>query len=178
MKPNFVLKTMLAALIATAFGCTSFSSSDGVSANTYAGQQTRQIKALSSSEQQDLLEGRGMGLARAAELNGYPGPMHTLEHARSLDLSDAQAKETKSLMQRHKAAVRALGKRLVDEERNLDEQFAFRTITAQALDAQVSKIALIQAQIRAEHLRTHIEQTALLTKDQINKYNQLRGYSN
>ena len=51
------------------------------SAATYAGQQNRQIKALSAQEQQDWLEGKGMGLAKAAELNGFPGPMHTLEHA-------------------------------------------------------------------------------------------------
>ena len=51
------------------------------SAATYVGQQNRQIKALSAQEQQDWLEGKGMGLAKAAELNGFPGPMHTLEHA-------------------------------------------------------------------------------------------------
>jgi hypothetical protein len=68
-----------------------------------------------------------------------------------------------------KTAATALGKQLVDEQRNLDEQFAFRTITALALDAQVRKIGLIQALIRAEHLRTPIEQTALLTKNQIDK---------
>jgi hypothetical protein len=42
----------------------------------YAGQQAREIKALSAEEQADLLAGRGMGLARADELNYYPGPTH------------------------------------------------------------------------------------------------------
>ena len=54
------------------------------SAATYAGQQNRQIKALSAQEQQDWLEGKGMGLAKAAELNRFPGPMHALEHADAL----------------------------------------------------------------------------------------------
>ena len=35
----------------------------------------------------DLKAGRGMGLALAAELNGYPGPSHVLELADKLKLS-------------------------------------------------------------------------------------------
>ncbi len=39
----------------------------------YAGFQDRPIKALSQQQIDDLQAGRGMGLALAAELNGYPG---------------------------------------------------------------------------------------------------------
>ena len=59
-------------------------------ASPYAGQQTREIKALSSTQTADLLAGKGMELAKAAELNGYPGPMHTLELATQLELSTEQ----------------------------------------------------------------------------------------
>jgi hypothetical protein len=41
----------------------------------YSGMQTRPIKALSEQQVGDLRAGRGMGLALAAELNGYPGPV-------------------------------------------------------------------------------------------------------
>jgi hypothetical protein len=44
----------------------------------YAGMQTRPIKALSKQQVVDLKAGRGMGLALAAELNSYPGPIHVL----------------------------------------------------------------------------------------------------
>jgi hypothetical protein len=44
------------------------------SAQPYSGMQTRPIKALSDQQVADLKAGRGMGLALAAELNGYPGP--------------------------------------------------------------------------------------------------------
>ena len=47
----------------------------------YAGMQARPIKALSEQQVADLAAGRGMGLALAAELNGYPGPSHVLELA-------------------------------------------------------------------------------------------------
>src|SRR5712692_7148759 len=38
------------------------------------GQEGRAIKSLSAEETADLLAGRGMGAARAAELNHFPGP--------------------------------------------------------------------------------------------------------
>jgi predicted RNA methylase len=56
----------------------------------YAGMQTRPIKALSEQQVADLGAGRGMGLALAAELNGYPGPSHVLELADKLELSAEQ----------------------------------------------------------------------------------------
>jgi Heavy-metal resistance len=166
-------------------GCTSGHanhSHDGgtpASANvSYAGQQARAIKALSAQEEQDLRLGKGMGLAKAAELNGYPGPMHTLELARAMQLSEAQRASTLALMNNHKAAVKALGEKLIDEERNLDSLFAQKKITPESLDVLTQKIGQLQAQIRAEHLRTHLAQAALLSREQIAKYNTLRGYVN
>jgi hypothetical protein len=47
-------------------------------ATPHAGQQTRTIKALSDDEIAALCNGKGMGMAKAAELNGYPGPIHVL----------------------------------------------------------------------------------------------------
>ena len=44
----------------------------------YAGEEAREIKALSTAETKSYLSGEGMGLAKAAELNGYPGPSHVL----------------------------------------------------------------------------------------------------
>ena len=45
----------------------------------YAGQQARPIKSLSDDDIAALREGEGMGMAKAAELNGYPGPAHVLQ---------------------------------------------------------------------------------------------------
>lgn len=47
----------------------------------YAGQESREIKALSPDEIAALRKGDGMGFAKAAELNGYPGPRHVLDLA-------------------------------------------------------------------------------------------------
>ena len=43
----------------------------------YAGLQARPVKALSDQQVADLRAGRGMGLALAAELNGYPAVSYT-----------------------------------------------------------------------------------------------------
>ena len=56
----------------------------------YAEQQDGGIAALSAEEVRQLREGAGMGLARAAELNHYPGPKHLLEMADELELSADQ----------------------------------------------------------------------------------------
>src|SRR5438876_506210 len=67
-------------------------------ARPYAGQQSREIKALSPEEIGQYLSGAGMGYAKPAELNGYPGPMHVLENADGLALTPEQRKQTTALM--------------------------------------------------------------------------------
>jgi Spy/CpxP family protein refolding chaperone len=146
-------------------------------ASPYAGQQTREIKALSSTQTTDLLAGKGMELAKAAELNGYPGPMHTLELAAQLELSSEQKQASETLMTRHKAEARELGAQLVQAERALDQAFASRQIDATRLAAHIESIGRLQALLRKSHLDTHLQQTALLTPTQISRYAQLRGYA-
>lgn len=143
----------------------------------YAGLQAREIKALSAEDTQALLQGQGMRLALAAELNGYPGPLHVLEHAQALQLTPAQSSQTQALLARHKAQARELGAALVAAERELDDQFAGGKASAGAVQAQTARIGQLQAQLRAAHLQTHLEQTALLTPQQIAHYQRLRGYT-
>src|SRR5437588_3273005 len=75
----------------------------------YAGLEARSIKALSEQQIADLRAGRGMGLALAAELNGYPGPMHVLELAEPLGLSDQQRAKMQELFAAVKAEAVPLG---------------------------------------------------------------------
>src|SRR5512138_3492095 len=95
----------------------------------YAGMQTRAIKALSEQQVGDLRAGRGMGLALAAELNGYPGPSHVLELADKLELSPAQRSDVQLLFDAMKAEAMPLGARLIEQEADLDRQFASHTVT-------------------------------------------------
>lgn len=59
----------------------------------YAGQQVRAIKALSDDNIAALRKGEGMRMAKAAELNGYPGPAHVLQFAAQLGLTEAQQRD-------------------------------------------------------------------------------------
>lgn len=51
----------------------------------YAGQQQRSITSLSADDQLALRAGQGWGLAKPAELNGVPGPLHLLERTLGLE---------------------------------------------------------------------------------------------
>lgn len=143
----------------------------------YAGMETRAIKALSDQQIGDLKAGRGMGLALAAELNGYPGPIHAIELAHKLGLAPDQIAKLKDLFEAMKAETIPLGLQLIAEERTLDDAFAGRTVTPASLDAETQKIGATQARLRAAHLKYHLSTVAVLTPEQTAKYKELRGYS-
>jgi len=69
-----------------------------------------------------------------------------------------------------------LGRELVEEERALDRLFALRAINSESLEQALARIGRLQGQVRQVHLDAHVEQTALLTPAQVEKYNRLRGY--
>ena len=145
-------------------------------ASPYVGQQQREIKALSAEEIQAYAQGQGHGFAKAAELNGYPGPMHTLDLANELGLSEEQRGKTQSLLTQHKAEARRIGAELIEAERALNQAFASRSMDADSL-ARLTRVAGDKlTQLRIEHLQTHLAQTALLTPEQIERYKGLRGY--
>ena len=123
-----------------ALSCALASLAQATSPAPYAGQQTREIKALSGDEQADLLAGKGMGLAKAAELNGYPGPAHVLELAGDLALSAEQRARTQAVWQAMDARARALGQQVVDAERELDALFASKQVTRERLGEQLDRI--------------------------------------
>jgi hypothetical protein len=143
----------------------------------YAGAARQEIKALSPAEIDDLRAGRGMGLAKAAELNLYPGPMHVLELAGQLGLSTDQRAASTAIMARMREAATVLGAQIIDAEHDLDRTFAEQKIDADTLHAQTARIAALQGKLRAVHLGAHLEQRALLTPEQIQRYMTLRGYA-
>lgn len=145
--------------------------------NPYAGEQSRAIKALSPKEVDDLTQGRGMGLAKAAELNRYPGPMHALELAGPLKLSGGQRQALQASMARMSADAKALGAELLGLERELDTGFAARVVDEIRLKELTGQIGLRQGALRAVHLAAHLETAAALSAEQLAQYDVLRGYS-
>jgi len=142
----------------------------------YAGMQARSIKALSEQQVADLGAGRGMGLALAAELNGYPGPSHLLELADKLNLSTDQRAAIQRLFDSMKAEAIPLGSKLIEQEGNLDAQFASHTVTPESLKASTAAVAATQGVLRETHLKYHLSTAALLSNGQMQRYAELRGY--
>jgi hypothetical protein len=143
----------------------------------YAGQEKRAIKTLSAEEIQALLSGQGMGLAKAAELNHYPGPQHVLDLAEQLQLSAAQRAETQQIYDRmHQEAVH-LGTLIVDKEKELDHLFAMQPVHADTLRNLTKQIAQLHGDLRLVHLQAHVEMKQVLSGEQIDEYDALRGYT-
>jgi len=143
----------------------------------YTGFETRQIKALSANQIEDLKAGRGMMLALAAELNGYPGPVHALELADQLGLSENQRSRMQELYAAMKTETIPLGEQLIEQEKDLDAQFAKHAVTRTSLIATMKIIGETQAALRTAHLKYHLSTVDVLAPDQIRRYNELRGYA-
>ena len=145
-------------------------------ASPYAGMQQRAIKALSETQIADLKAGRGMGLALAAELNGYPGPLHVLELSDKLELTGEQKGRFQQLFDSMKAEAIAAGDVVIAKEQALDQGFARGNMTAEGLAKLTEQIGVAQGNLRAVHLKYHLTSADLLTAHQKQRYTQLRGY--
>ena len=143
----------------------------------YVGQEQREIKSLSADEVKDYLAGKGMGMAKAAELNQYPGPLHVLQLASELHLSAEQKARTQALFNAMQVKAVRLGRMLVEEERNLDTLFSSKTITPAMLETSLTRIGMLQVQLRQAHLEAHLTQAGILSAAQAAKYLELRGYN-
>jgi Spy/CpxP family protein refolding chaperone len=142
----------------------------------YAGEQGRAIKTLAAQDIDDLLNGRGWGFAKAAELNGVPGPVHLLEMKDEIGLSADQVAAVQDLFETMKNQAVPLGARLVALEGKLNSAFAAKDIDEARLRAITDEIADVRGQLRYVHLATHLGTPGILTPHQIHSYNRLRGY--
>jgi hypothetical protein len=142
----------------------------------YAPIQDRPIKALDAERVRGLQAGEGLAYALAAELNGYPGPMHAAELGARIGLSREQIAAARARTETVKAEFRRLGAELIAAERALDTAFADRRIDPETLRRLVGETARLDGELRTAHLAAHLVQTAEMSEDQIRRYMQARGY--
>ncbi|MEO1265761.1 MAG: Spy/CpxP family protein refolding chaperone [Pseudomonadota bacterium] len=145
-------------------------------AQPYAGQQTRAIKSLSAGDVKALQRGAGWGFAKAAELNGVPGPLHVLELADKLSLTPGQRDRVQAVFQKMNAAAKKLGTAFIAAERALDRFFQEQRTAAAELERLVATSARLRGELRGVHLAAHLETLPILTGDQRARYSALRGY--
>lgn len=142
----------------------------------YAGQQARTVTTLSPEDIADLQAGRGWGLAKPAELNGFPGPMHVLELDEELALTPVQKSKVQAIFDRMKRRAIALAPAYIEAEAELDRSFRSGGINANRLKAHLRAAERARADLRAVHLEAHLATTPILTPDQRKRYAELRGY--
>lgn len=163
-------------LVLLSLACAFSVAAHGQTPSSYAGLEARPIKSLSAEDLEELGRGGGWGLALAAELNGMPGPAHLLELQDSIGLTESQVTAIEAIFIAMQAEAQAAGERFIAAEAAIEAAFQEGLLDPGQLRQLIDASAAARAQLRFIHLSRHLETTPLLTEDQIERYNRLRGY--
>src|SRR3989442_15697886 len=140
-----------------------------------AGAEGHQVAQACVTEFEKVVgDGRGFGLAFAADQNGYPGPMHVLELRDRLKLTAEQEAKVQELMHAMFAESRPKSARLLEAEAKLRRLFAERTADEAAVRAAVAEAERARSEVRLVHLLTHLKTRDLLTEEQRRIYHEAR----
>lgn len=175
------MKTVIALISGVAIGITAMWFGPHFVQNLnqpYAGQEQRKISSLSAKDIEQLEKGAGWGLAKPAELNGYPGPAHVLELEDKLSLNSDQKSRIQASFDAMNKRARDIGLELIEAEAALDAAFAAQTISNDDLGKLLEATESARAALREVHLSAHLEITPLLNETQKTRYVELRGYAN
>ncbi len=143
----------------------------------YHGQEKRLIKSLSNDDVNQLENGKGWGFAKAAELNGVPGPLHILELKKEIKLSKKQEQKVKDIYSAMNEKAVILGKEFISLETQLDQEFKRKSITEERLKSILKQISEVRFRLRYTHMSAHLQAMPLLSDDQLKSYIRLRGYA-
>jgi hypothetical protein len=116
-----------------------------------------------------------MGFAKAAELNGYPGPRTCSSSRRSSTSRRSNAPIRRRFSTRCRRRLRRWG---ASWSRPSARSIAVRVEVRDggSLAAALARIGELQAKVRGAHLEAHLAQARILTPGQTARYVELRGY--
>lgn len=117
-------------------------------------------------------EGRGTGLAKAAELDESLEPARVLEVAKELGLTPTQVEKARILQTILGREAKELGERITTRERDLASTGS--RVEAGTAEALIAEIGNLQGTLRSSHLRASQKMMVILTPEQIQKYGRLR----
>ena len=117
------------------------------------------------------------GLAKAAELNGLPGPKHVLELKDQLKLSAEQSSQVSKIFEKMQSRAKTLGQQLISVEAEMDQKFKEGKIDPAELKKLVDASAKKLSELRYTHLVAHLKTKKVLTEKQVHAYNGARGYT-
>jgi hypothetical protein len=138
--------------------------------------------SMTAEQLAELRAGSGMQLALPAELNSYPGPLHVLELADQLDISDAARAEVEAIRAAMLEAAIVEGEAVIEADRALASAFRAGareggpSPTPEEVARLTAELARKRGELQAIHLDAHLKTRALLTDEQIATYDRLRGY--
>ena len=100
-----------------------------------------------------------------------------LDLAAELALTSEQKRAGEEAYAAMEAEAKQLGQQLVEREAALDAAFAGGAATADQVAQLAGEAATTDGQLRAVHLRAHLAMKAVLTPEQVARYDRLRGYA-
>ena len=134
----------------------------------------RRMEAYQREIDAVLADGRGAGLAFAADQNGYPGPLHVLELTRQLGITPEQEARMRGLFETMRQDAQARAGRLAAAEAGLARLFANRKADEGTVRAAVQDAEDARREVRLVHLLAHLQTHDVLTEAQRQKYHELR----
>ena len=96
----------------------------------YVDQTQNEIKAISNKDLMGLKRGYGTpfgGMAKAAELNGLPGPRHVLDLKNELNLSQETVRKIDDIFHKMASQAKLLGQELIAIESKMDKNLKLST---------------------------------------------------
>ena len=119
-------------------------------------------------------EGRGFGMAFAADQQGYPGPLHVLELKDRLKLTADQEAKVQAMLAAMFAESKPKGARLLESEAKLRQLFAGGRADEAAVRAAVLEVEKARTEVRLVHLLSHLKTREVLTDEQRRLYHEAR----
>ena len=132
------------------------------------------VQTYEKAFEQNIAEGRGFGMAFAADQNGYPGPLHVLELKDRLKLTSEQETKMQAMLTAMFAESRPKSARLLESEAKLRQLFAGARADEASVKAAVLEVEKARTEVRLVHLLSHLKTREVLSEDQRRLYHQAR----
>lgn len=134
----------------------------------------QRAEACAQEFERVVRDGRGFGMAFAADQHGYPGPLHVLELKDRLALTPEQQTRVQALMDDMFAQARPAGVRLLEAEARLRALFAGARADEASVRAAAAEVEQRRGEVRLVHLLTHLRTRDVLTEQQRAAYHAAR----
>lgn len=133
------------------------------------------IRSLPGRDIVALAGGEGGGLAKIADLNGYPGPRHVLDMDAHLNLTTRQREQLRQVMSTMEADAKEVATRYLSALAQLEEDTRQGSLSGDQFLKRYRAVEALRTELGAVHLITHFKTKDLLTPAQVATYYKPQG---